>query len=143
MKSPPDTDSTAPPHAAALDAAALARLRELDPDGSRDLLVRILSVFETSLVTLLEQLRTASGAHRARTVCDLAHKLKSSAASIGAVRLSATCAAIEARLRPELDGDGLAAVAEDELDVHSDRLRAESESTLVLVQSMLRPGPSR
>ncbi|MDQ2777971.1 MAG: Hpt domain-containing protein, partial [Pseudomonadota bacterium] len=121
--------------------AALARLRELDPDGSRGLLVRILTVFQTSLESAVMQLRMASAEHRARTVCELAHKLKSSSASVGASSLSAPCAAIEARLRPQLDGEGAIDVTDSELDVHSDRLTAESEATLTLLQTMLRCGP--
>lgn len=142
MNTPPDAEPTAAAPASALDAAAVARLRELDPDGSRGLLVRILSVFETSLVSTLLQLRAATGEPRARTVCELAHKLKSSSASVGASRLTSACAAIESQLRPRLDADAPVAVADSELDVHSDRLAVESEATLAMVQTMLRCGPA-
>lgn len=142
MNTQPEAEPTAVLFPGALDASALERLRELDPDGSRGLLMRLLSVFEASLGAVLEQLGAAAGEHRARTVCELAHKLKSSSSSIGASRLSAACAAIETRLRPLLEADVPAAVEADELDVHSDRLKVESEATLVLVRTMLREGPS-
>lgn len=122
----------------ALDAAALGRLRELDPDGSRGLLPRILSVYETSLVRAIGQLRGGTGAGRARLICELAHTLKSSSASVGATALSELCAQIEACLRPRIDAEAPVQVGEAELDEHSDRLLAAGESALATVRSMLR-----
>lgn len=125
-----------------LDAAALARLRELDPDGSRGLLVRILRVFETSLVGAIEQLRGAQGETRARTVCELAHKMKSSSASVGASRLATLCAATESRLRPRSEGPEPVALGTAELDTVIAQLVAESEAALGMVRSMLEAGPA-
>ena len=39
-----------------LDAAALARLRELDPEGRHGVLPRVLGAFEASLARMLAQL---------------------------------------------------------------------------------------
>jgi len=88
-----------------LDATALARLRELDPDGRHGVVVRVLEAFETSLGRLLGQLRDEPDAGDAAVVAGIAHTLKSSSASVGALALSARCAEIERRLREGADGE--------------------------------------
>lgn len=113
-----------------LDATALARLRELDPDGRHGVVVRVLEAFETSLSRLLGQLRAELNAGDPAVVAGIAHTLKSSSASVGALALSAGCTEIERRLREKSDGD-----------LHADvqRLLAEGEAALRAVGSMLRP----
>ena len=77
---------------ATLDAAALARLRELDPDGRHGVLTRVLAAFETSLARMLVQLRAELDAGDPGVVAGVAHTLKSSSASVGALALAASCA---------------------------------------------------
>jgi len=122
------TDGSAPP--AALDAAALARLRELDPDGRQGLLARVLAAYESSLRGMIDQLHAALDAGDAGAVAGLAHKLKSSSASVGALALAASCADVERRLRGGVPGDLAADVA---------RLLADGEAALHAVGAMLRP----
>lgn len=85
--------------AAELDAVALARLRELDPDGSHDVLRRVFKAFATSLARMLEQLPDAGTRGDAAVVASITHTLKSSAASVGASELASICGEIERRLR--------------------------------------------
>lgn len=85
--------------AAVLDPQALARLRELDPDGQSKLLARVAQAFATSVARLLPQMKTAFEAGDVAAIHHVAHTLKSSSASIGAVRLSQLCADIEAMSR--------------------------------------------
>jgi len=84
-----------------LDAQALDRLRELDPSGASGLLKRVLTAFDTSLQRLLQQLQDARrhGDHAAMR--HVAHTLKSSSASVGALELSRLCADIERRIRQD------------------------------------------
>jgi HPt (histidine-containing phosphotransfer) domain-containing protein len=82
-----------------LDASALAGLRELDPQGRNGLLERVVKAFHESLLRLAPQLLSAMAAGDAKGVRHVAHTLKSSAASIGALRLSAQCAELEAAVR--------------------------------------------
>ncbi|MBQ1761405.1 MAG: Hpt domain-containing protein [Aquincola sp.] len=82
-----------------LDAPSLDRLRELDPDGQMGLLPRVLRTFDSSMIKLLQQLNDAQGARDPQVVRHVAHTLKSSAASVGALQLSAMCADIERRVR--------------------------------------------
>jgi len=128
---PMNTDPRAPDvPPATLDAAALARLRELDPDGRHGVVLRVLAAFETSLGRMLGQLRTELDAGDPAVVAGIAHTLKSSSASVGALALSASCAEIERRLREKAAGD---------LRADVQRLLAEGEVALHAVGSMLRP----
>jgi HPt (histidine-containing phosphotransfer) domain-containing protein len=91
-----------------LDAEALGRLRELDPTGANRLLERVFQAFESSASRLMPQLREAHRAGDHAGVRHVVHTLKSSSASIGAIKLSQICAEIETMIRLEAL-DGLAA----------------------------------
>ena len=106
---------------ALLDATALARLRELDPGDRTGLLNRILRIYTQSLERMLVQWRAARSAGDVSVMRHVAHTLKSSSASVGALRLSMLCADVEARLR-----DGRLEGIETQLDL----LAAESERIL-------------
>lgn len=98
--------------AAVLDPQAIERLRELDPGGQSKLLVRVADAFGTSVARLLPQMTTAFQARDAAAIRHVAHTLKSSSASIGAVKLSQLCAEIEAVSRDgRVDGLGDAIAA--------------------------------
>jgi HPt (histidine-containing phosphotransfer) domain-containing protein len=84
-----------------LDEEALQRLRELDPSGQNHLLERVLRAFEGSLLRLAPQLREARVRNDMQAMRHVAHTLKSSSASVGALRLSRLCAEIEAAVRQE------------------------------------------
>jgi HPt (histidine-containing phosphotransfer) domain-containing protein len=93
-------DPTAPaPLAGVLDAQALERLRELDPTGQNRLLDRIFNAFEQSIGRLMPQLDAARAGADWQGVRHVAHTLKSSSASIGAIKLSQICADIETMVR--------------------------------------------
>ena len=79
-----------------LNADAIRRLRELDPTGESHLLTRVFQAFETSLNRLLPQLEQARSTADAAGVRLVAHTLKSSSATIGALQLSKVCAEVEA-----------------------------------------------
>jgi CheY-like chemotaxis protein/HPt (histidine-containing phosphotransfer) domain-containing protein len=93
---PQDLGGTAPP---GLDAVALARLSELDPKGENRLLERVLRAFQVSVARLRPQLETAQRSGDRASIRLVAHTLKSSSASIGALQLSQLCAQIEAQIR--------------------------------------------
>jgi HPt (histidine-containing phosphotransfer) domain-containing protein len=90
-------DGTA--HEPVLDSACMAELRALDPDGTAQLVKRVLVTYQASLARLVEQLRTAHADGAWDQVSRVAHTLKSSSASIGALALSGLCADIERLLR--------------------------------------------
>ena len=113
-----------------LDAQALERLRELDPDGRQGVVPRVLAAFETSLVRMLTQLQAERDAPDSAVVSSVAHMLKSSSASVGALALARTCAEVEARIR-----------SGDASEVHRDigRLISDGEAALRAVGAILRP----
>ncbi len=84
-----------------LDAQALERLRELDPNGENRLMERVVNAFETSVGRLMPQLQDALNGNELGGIRHVAHTLKSSSASIGAMKLSRMCSDVESRARHE------------------------------------------
>ena len=125
--------SAASARVAVLDADALTRLRELDPQGQSRLLERVLRAFESSASRLARQFADARAAGDMQGVRHVVHTLKSSSASIGALALARLCAEIETAIR----SDALAALP-DRLDAMDRELAA----VLQAVTPMLSPGPS-
>ena len=127
------TEPNLPPKAAAavrLDVQALARLHELDPDGRQGVVIRVLLAFETSLARMLSQLQAERVTGQPAVVSSVAHTLKSSSASVGALELARACAEVETKLR---QGD----VSALQRDIS--RLISEGESAQQAVAAMLRP----
>lgn len=88
-----------------LDAAALDKLRELDPKGDNRLIQRVMQAFDSSVARLLPQLHEAERNGDPGKIRHVVHTLKASSASIGALLLSQQCADIETRIRlGESDG---------------------------------------
>lgn len=92
------TDQASDPHTV-LDAGALARLSELDPTGNGSLVQRVLTTYAASLERTRHELVLARSPLQPDTLRHLAHTLKSSSASVGALALSALCAQVEQHLR--------------------------------------------
>lgn len=118
------------PDAAQLDADALARLHELDPDGRHGVVQRVFKAFESSLERMRSELEAQRVDGDAEVVAALAHKLKSSSASVGALVLSQVCADVERRLRTGGPGS---------LDGDIERLLHAGAEALAAVRAMLRP----
>lgn len=132
--SAPTPSISAPPGACAqragvrLDPAALARLAELDPKGDNQLVRRVLNAFVTSAARLMPQFEAACLGPDLSAVRYVAHTLKSSSASIGALALAATCAEIENQIRAA-DTAGLAPRLQ--------AMRGQVAAVLVEIDSML------
>ena len=90
-----------------LDAQALERLRELDPNGENHLMERVVSAFDSSVARLMPQIEEALHSNDLAGVRHVAHTLKSSSASIGAMKLSRMCSDLETRARNQ-QSDGMA-----------------------------------
>jgi len=124
--------SVAPAHAGAtpvLDPAALARLTELDPSGENHLLERVLRAFQTSVARLRPQADAARLQGDRAGLRLVAHTLKSSSASIGAMHLSQLCAQIETAIRLESGGD---------LEPQLDALGEALDSVLLAIAHLLK-----
>ena len=138
MTSPDASDPTACPPiaklpgASVLDAAALAYLRDLDPSGQAGLLPRVLQTYVSSLERQLDVLGSARLNDDAQGQRLVAHTLKSSSASVGALELSALCADIEHKLR-----DGPVDGIESQLDA----LAGEARRILAALREALPLSP--
>jgi HPt (histidine-containing phosphotransfer) domain-containing protein len=91
-----------------LDAGALAKLQALDPQGQAGLVARVIGTYVTSLQRLVAQFAVARAAGDATALRHVAHTLKSSSASVGALALSGLCAAVEQQVRDGAPADALA-----------------------------------
>jgi HPt (histidine-containing phosphotransfer) domain-containing protein len=114
--------------ATVLDAAALAGLRELDPQGVNRLLERVIRAFQNSLDRLMPQLLEAQSKQDVAGMRHVAHTLKSSSASIGALRLSMLCSQLETTVRSD---------AVDGLDAQIDALRTEVDAVRPALEQLL------
>ena len=116
---PAPLDATAS-HDDIFDAEALRRLRELDPRGDNRLLERVAKAFETSVGRLLPQLDDAVKMNDSAAIMHVAHTLKSSSASIGALKLSQMCAEIETMIRRQTGDDLTSRIRE--VPIEADRV---------------------
>jgi HPt (histidine-containing phosphotransfer) domain-containing protein len=101
----PPAPAASAPHGEIFDAEALRRLKELDPRGDNRLLERVAKAFENSVGRLLPQMDEAFKMNDSAAIMHVAHTLKSSSASIGALKLSQMCAEIEAMIRRQTGED--------------------------------------
>jgi hypothetical protein len=104
---------------AQLDPQAIARLRELDPDGRHGVLGRVMQTYDSSLQRLMAQAADALARGDAAAVGVAAHTLKSS-------RL---CAELERAVR---------AGETQQLAVQVENLLSEGRRVLDAVRAMLR-----
>lgn len=112
----------------ALDEHALRRLADLDPDGRGGLLRRVLLTYEQSLRRLAAQFEQARADGDAQGLRQVAHTLKSSSASVGALALARHCADIERGLR-----DGAEPLA---LQADLDAMTQQSRIVLAALQPL-------
>lgn len=88
-----------------LDPQALARLAELDPKGESRLIERVLRAFQSAAARFVPQAEAARRSGDLKTLRLVAHTLKSSSASIGAMQLAQICATVETSIRLESAAD--------------------------------------
>ena len=121
-----------------LDAEALARLALLDPSGESRLLERVLKAYQASAARLVPQLVAAQLSGDRNAIRHVAHTLKSSSASIGALALSQRCAQIEAATGEAAARDASPAT----LDADIAALRRALASTLQAIERLLADAPA-
>jgi HPt (histidine-containing phosphotransfer) domain-containing protein len=120
-----------------LDAAALARLSELDPTGDGTLVQRVLATYATSLERSRNELVRARQPLQPDALRHLAHTLKSSSASVGALALSALCAQVEHHVRGTVRAEPGPGGAPGNIDALLDAMLAEMQRVSGAVQAML------
>lgn len=107
-------------------------LSELDPSGVNGIISEVLVLFQASLDPVLERLEHCRSTGAAADIRFEAHRLKSAAAQLGALRLASACSEIMKNLSAEAVAPTGARDAEVELLV--DKLVTE----IVRVQRQLR-----
>jgi signal transduction histidine kinase/ligand-binding sensor domain-containing protein/CheY-like chemotaxis protein len=80
---------------ASLDAATIAGLERVQSRGRADLYATLVALFESNSVEALRQIELALSSHDLAAAAALAHKLKASAANVGALEFSAAAAELE------------------------------------------------
>ena len=121
-----------------LDAETLARLALLDPSGESRLLERVLKAYQASAARLVPQLVAAQLSGDRNAIRLVAHTLKSSSASIGALALSQRCAQVEAATGEAAARDASPAT----LDADIAALRRALASTLQVIERLLADAPA-
>ena len=121
-----------------LDAETLARLALLDPSGESRLLERVLKAYQASAARLVPQLVAAQLSGDRNAIRLVAHTLKSSSASIGALALSQRCAQVEAATGEAAARDASPAT----LDADIAALRQALASTLQVIERLLADAPA-
>jgi HPt (histidine-containing phosphotransfer) domain-containing protein len=84
---------------AVIDLGAINKIRAIQGEGSTSLFERVVSQFADTAPALTAAIRVQSDAGDTEAVWRTAHSLKSSAAALGAGRLSRRCAQIESLAR--------------------------------------------
>ena len=87
--------------APAIDVAALAQLQQLDPGGSSGIVKRVLQTYQRSLERFLQDVQSARANADHDALGRLAHTLRSSSASVGALGVSHLCQLIETQVREQ------------------------------------------
>jgi HPt (histidine-containing phosphotransfer) domain-containing protein len=129
MNTDPSDGPTDPAEPPALNLMVLARLHELDPDGRNGVVRRVLTAYAESLRQMHSQLQSPSASGDVQSVTRIAHTLKSSSASVGALALAAACAELEKIMRSGTP---------DEIAGGITRLLNEARAALAAVEAMLR-----
>ena len=97
-----------------LDARVLAGLRDYQRPGEPDFLTHLIRVFLDDLSLRLESIRNAQARGDHGTLRSAAHALKGASGELGAKRLHALCAQLEARARSGILADAQPLVREVE-----------------------------
>lgn len=112
----------------ALDLPTLAQLEQLDPTGTSHIVQRVLETYQRSLVKAMADFAAARAAADMPVLMRIAHTLRSSSASVGALVLSGCCRAVELHIRDgQLEG----------IDPLLQELQNESERVQAAVADML------
>lgn len=112
----------------AIDNATLAMLQQLDPSGTGNIVHRVLETYHRSLVKVSGEFAAARAAANLPVLGRIAHTLRSSSASVGALVLAGCCKDVELRIR-----DGQVTDLEPSLQA----LQNESERVQAAVAAML------
>lgn len=113
---PPDPPAVASP----INPETLTALRELQLESGAEVFAELLGIFVTDGTALVNQIRAAAAQNDFLALKNSAHALKGSSASMGALQLSALCAALDA-----LEPDTALNLGEQARDIEAEFERAK------------------
>lgn len=120
-----------------LNATSLGALRALDPNGGTAFVRRVLETYLRSMDKHLESIRVARASGDLGALRAVAHTLKSSSNSIGALAFAASSAELESVLRERLEQPVAGADPMAELGDRLGRYLAEAQQVRVAVMAEL------
>lgn len=88
-----------------LDAEVLAGLRALQSDDDPDMLRELIDIYITDATSTLQRLRAAVEHNDSESIHRMAHSLKGSSASLGALHLATLCRELELKGRANTNAD--------------------------------------
>ncbi|HEX7674076.1 MAG TPA: Hpt domain-containing protein [Bdellovibrio sp.] len=109
---------------ALIDTDALLRLKELD-EGKSELIQQVTELFYTNTYTEIKQMETSANRQELFEVREIAHRMRSSALSLGAKAMADICSHIEKHF-------------EDWDEAHRNRSLKELENCFILSMNELR-----
>ena len=109
-----------------LDQQTVGRIRALNKPGGPDLFARVVGLYISSSLALIEAIRTAAAAKDAVAMLRAVHALKSSSANVGALSLAELCRDLEHAVNDGMDNSAVSLV-ERLLDGHKSVLLALGE----------------
>jgi signal transduction histidine kinase/HPt (histidine-containing phosphotransfer) domain-containing protein len=124
---PTTRPATAPASDTALDAQVLGQIRAMERNGATGLLQRLVGVYQQSSSALLAAGERALAQGDALALAQCLHTLKSSSASLGALRLARACAQIGSLVRHPSLNDAQSRWAD---------LRAEHDQVLTALREL-------
>jgi signal transduction histidine kinase/DNA-binding response OmpR family regulator len=102
-----------------VDIAALKRIVEIQPDGGKEFLNNIIEIYLKDTKISLNQMNNALHIGDSEALRKIAHKLKSSSANVGAVKLSKLAYAVEAKPKGDDIKQRVDAIHQEFNEVHS------------------------
>jgi two-component system sensor histidine kinase/response regulator len=106
----------------AISEAALETIRALDPNGSNELLHRIITLYLSNASTLLQSLEQAWATGELDAIRSVSHTLKSSSNQVGAHRLAEHCREVENEARNhryDVSGKALTRIKQEFTNIHA------------------------
>jgi two-component system, sensor histidine kinase and response regulator len=104
-----------------INAAALETIRSLDPNGGKELLLRIITLYQSNADTLLQSLEQAWATGQLDAIRSTTHTLKSSSNQVGAHGLAELCREVENEARNhryDVSGHALARIKQEFISVN-------------------------
>lgn len=100
-----------------IDQSAIQKIREMNKPGRSNILIKLITIYQDSSLQYMSQIRNGVISNDLKKIASVAHTLKSSSQSLGAIRFSMLCVEIEKignGIESELQMQGIFKLLEEE-----------------------------